>query len=60
MGGFLSGKTEDPYLVGSYLDVANYLNLYRDAGVNTFLIGNVGGTEEEVKHIAEVMRLVNN
>ncbi|WP_226607793.1 LLM class flavin-dependent oxidoreductase [Bacillus cereus] len=60
MGGFLSGKTEDPYLVGSYSDVANYLNLYRNAGVNTFLIGNVSDNEEEVEHIAEVMRLVNN
>ncbi|PFR39988.1 LLM class flavin-dependent oxidoreductase [Bacillus thuringiensis] len=60
MGGFLSGKTEDPYLVGSYSDVANYLNLYRNAGVNTFLIGNVSDNEEEIEHIAEVMRLVNN
>lgn len=58
MGAYLSGKTEDPYLVGSYDEIVSYLKQYIKLGVNTFLIGNTNEFEEEVEHIAQVMDLV--
>ncbi|NOU64075.1 LLM class flavin-dependent oxidoreductase [Paenibacillus sp. LMG 31461] len=57
MGAYLSGnKVDDPYIVGSYSDVSNYLCKYMDLGVRTFLIGNIDETNEEAEHISEIMK----
>ncbi|MNR43969.1 4-(gamma-L-glutamylamino)butanoyl-[BtrI acyl-carrier protein] monooxygenase BtrO [compost metagenome] len=57
MGAYLSGdKVDDPFIVGSYADVSNYLCKYIDLGVSTFLIGNIDETEEEAEHLSEIMK----
>ncbi|MEF2246377.1 LLM class flavin-dependent oxidoreductase [Paenibacillus sp. IITD108] len=46
MGAFLRGKSSDPYLVGSYEEVALYLAQYINLGVKILLIGDLFSEEQ--------------
>lgn len=41
MGAYLSGKTVDPYLVGSYEEIALYLKRYVELGVEDIFLGDL-------------------
>lgn len=57
-GGLLSGKTIDPYIIGSDSDVTEYLKQYIELGVNSFLISNIDESPEEAEHISTVLTLL--
>lgn len=57
MGAFLSGKTNDPFLVGSYREVADYLARYLNFGVSEILISETI-SYEDFKHLDNVFNIV--
>ncbi|GAA0133906.1 LLM class flavin-dependent oxidoreductase [Paenibacillus sp. YSY-4.3] len=57
MGAYLNGLTEDPFLVGSYEEVAAYLQKYVNCGVTTFLFGDLN-TEQDFIHINKTLRML--
>lgn len=57
MGAYYNGVSDDPYLVGSYIDVANYLKRYTDSGVNTILFGDLF-SEEQFIHASRVIDIL--
>lgn len=58
MGAYLSGNSFDPFLVGSYDEVAAYLNGYIKEGVNTMLFGHLT-EEEDFQHLRRTLDLLN-
>jgi len=54
MGAYLSNNN-NPYLVGSFEEVSNYLNLYLKTGVNCILICDLY-KEEDFEYTSEVIR----
>jgi len=58
MGALLRAKSADPFLVGSYEEVTEYLTQYLDLGVKIVLIGNVH-SEEDFLHFSNMRSLVN-
>ncbi|GFN30898.1 LLM class flavin-dependent oxidoreductase [Paenibacillus xylaniclasticus] len=58
MGAYKSGNSLDPYLVGNYEEVAEYLQKYIDSGVNALLIGHLV-QEEDYYHVNEVLKRVS-
>jgi len=59
MGAYSSGMSTDPYLVGSYQEVADYLQEYIDCGVTTILLGDLY-TEDGFFHFSQVKELLTN
>jgi alkanesulfonate monooxygenase len=51
---FETAKTNCPYLVGSYADVARELSRYKAAGYNTFIL-DIPPCREELEHIGLVL-----
>jgi alkanesulfonate monooxygenase len=51
---FETAKTNCPYLVGSYADVARELSRYRATGYNTFIL-DIPACREELEHIGLVL-----
>lgn len=58
-GAVLSGKSYNPYIVGSYKEVADYLQKYINVGVETILFANVF-KEEDFYHCGKVIEILNN
>ncbi|PFZ92287.1 LLM class flavin-dependent oxidoreductase [Bacillus wiedmannii] len=53
LGSYLSGRNNNPFLVGSYEDVADYLFKYYKLGVRAFLIADLF-SEEKFYHTEKV------
>jgi len=51
---FETAKTNCPYLVGDYAEVARELSRYRDGGYNTFIL-DIPPSREELEHIGLVL-----
>ncbi|MEI3896107.1 MULTISPECIES: LLM class flavin-dependent oxidoreductase [Bacillus] len=54
-GAFKTGGSSYPLLVGDYDEVANYLQSYVDAGVETFILGGID-TKEDYFHSSVVFK----
>ncbi|UJF34501.1 LLM class flavin-dependent oxidoreductase [Paenibacillus hexagrammi] len=58
LGGFKSGVEFNPILVGSYEEVASYLQRYIGLGVNTFIINNLIHSQD-FEHVGRVFEQVH-
>lgn len=58
LNSYLSGNNNNPYLVGSYEEVAKYISKYRKYGVNAMLVSDLFSIEE-FKHISKVIKHFN-
>lgn len=59
MGAYLSGNNNNPYLIGSVEEVANYLSLYVKAGANNLLIPDLYREEDfaSIKDVIDALEL---
>lgn len=58
LGGFLSGHTSYPIIIGSYKEVADYLKKYIEFDVSVVLLSGVF-TQEEFENTSEVIKLLD-